>query len=693
MAVDYNNIKWSNLIIPDENNGFGRIGITIENNDQSLTNENTQAVLNLSIWFKAENVINSTKHILKINGEKKECLPIHIDEDMLNRSCEPALIYFENMVIKKLISKQDLRFDIELLNVNGFYDKFQITTADFKWFENENGLVVAPLKKYNIKFYDANGKLADNLKKYKYQDKPFYLYSADYLKLPELQREGYRLIKLKGIKETKVSNDNIYNEYIFSLDKHEDELVLIDEDSKEPYSPNDSFTFNPIYEKIIHNITYCGNGGVTDLGDIEITKSEKDLAPEFTREGYEFIGWSFSSGKGAEIIYDFNNLTKDIIVYAIWQKKIKISYQVNPLDIDNLKVININDFTSLESLENEIVQISNIIPQAKDTYKFNCWTFEENENIKTVYPGQTIISNLDKISLKAEWKEEKYTVTYYKSFSDDGDKSIIKEKNFYFNKGIVEEQTFQEETFSKWHILDKQHGYIYKAGDILPNKNIELYSVEEIELKFNYYERGKLAFSDVLYAYNAKKGEEGKKLFLFFPRKELISSYSEGENTYYFHNWKYYVDEKGKVIEYFYPDIYYNIDISLKKTFDLNAEYRNTFLNRNNFIIEANKDKISFIAEKFVEDKDLIPQFEDNGLYYKFFDKNSIRSKEFIESNEDACFIYNLGNEIEGTLHFHNFKEQNLQTKNFNLIIDGKSLFHSKNKEEDDDDLFLSMHL
>ena len=102
-------------------------------------------------------------------------------------------------------------------------------------------------------------------------------------------------------------------------------------------------------------------------------------------------------------------LTIDIIVYAIWQKKIKISYQVNPLDINDLEVININDFISLESLENEIVQISNIIPQAKHTYKFNCWTFEENENIKTVYPGQTIISNLDKISLKAEWKEEKYT--------------------------------------------------------------------------------------------------------------------------------------------------------------------------------------------------------------------------------------------------------------------------------------------
>lgn len=346
----------------------GQIGLYVENLDGSLGASNfTKATLNVYVFFKADAPLKANVQSFLVNGKERESESI-ID---IQNTAKPFLIYFNNFQVKRGIESYLLKYEVEL-KVDGYYSSFMISLNDYLLSPNSEstGIIVEALESYFVSI-EGLGEKGENSKivSYtKYYEMPLNIYAQDFLTKQEFQREGYILTKFiektDGIKEE--------DKKIFNL---QDEEVFIITDNR-------IHQFAAEYEKKTYKITYDGNGGVCE-GKSQITLEEGEAPPTFTRNLHIFAGWSFSPSPFSETNSIPEELTKDIILYAKWNKMpVTLNYDMNDKEIINSSLFNESTPSS-----SAIVQITDEIPQTKDTYVFSHWI--DNNGDKRV-PGEVL---------------------------------------------------------------------------------------------------------------------------------------------------------------------------------------------------------------------------------------------------------------------------------------------------------------
>lgn len=632
----------------------GQIGLYVENLDGSLGAPNfTKATLNIYVFFKADAPLKANVQSFLVNGKERESESIINIQD----TAKPFLIYFNNFQVKRGIENYSLKYEVEL-KVDGYYSSFMFSLNDYLLFPNSEstGVIVEALESYFVSM-EGLGETSENGKTVpytKYYEIPLNIYAQDFLTKQEFQREGYILTKFiektEGIKEE--------DKKIFNL---QDEEVFIITDNR-------IHQFAAEYEKKTYKITYDGNGGVCE-GKSQITLEEGETPPTFTRNLHTFAEWSFSPSPFSETSSIPKELTKDITLYAKWNKMpVILNY-----DMNDKEIINSSLFNEPTPNSSAIVQITDEIPQTKDTYVFSHWI--DNNGDKRV-PGEiltldylnetvlntTIINNDNAYmeveyltkngeftengciteQLIAQWNAPTYTVIYH--YSNDDNTETIATKTFNYNCGKVEEV----EGCSLWSFIKDNNNFDFQAGDTLPNTDIDLYSVKITEATITYKD-----------GYDKNNTHEVTEIYYnnhpSIQHTCIGSSYhvqqGEGEAVrYYFQCW---TDGEN----YYYPKYKYTFDVS-NKAITLYAVYAQSELVRYNTLIQDRDNQIVLVGNNFVENSN------NNNLCV--LNTGDICATEFVENTSDdkvACIEIGYNKEI-GIITFGNFIQQELLETN-----------------------------
>ena len=180
-----------------------------------------------------------------------------------------------------------------------------------------------------------------------------------------------------------------------------------------------------------YTVTFDLNGGTfvsnnhDDFTKSDVAKDTKinSLLPknegknEFTREGYDFQGWSLSKENGPLVPDDYK-VTKNVTVYAKWQ------HQTYTIKYDlNCGSYNYKNFKSVGPQECEVNKDYNLASHTADSsfsrsgYTFTGWNTAD-DGTGTHYADRAKVNNLatanGEITLYAEWQPIEYTITYNK---------------------------------------------------------------------------------------------------------------------------------------------------------------------------------------------------------------------------------------------------------------------------------------
>ncbi len=119
-----------------------------------------------------------------------------------------------------------------------------------------------------------------------------------------------------------------------------------------------------------YTLTFDADGGSGFMSTISIKYGQSVILPQntFTRDGYEFLGWSSSEPDGEVVFIDSDTYTMGInneyTLYAIWTKIYSITYQLNDGTFNKINKTSYTALTDDFSIEN---------PTRKG-YKFIGWS-------------------------------------------------------------------------------------------------------------------------------------------------------------------------------------------------------------------------------------------------------------------------------------------------------------------------------
>ena len=170
---------------------------------------------------------------------------------------------------------------------------------------------------------------------------------------------------------------------------------------------NENSKCTVVYSLKKYSIKYNANGGMGTMSDSQFDYNQIGTLAKntFTRDGYEFIGWSTTSDGNREYIDEemIENLSENadaITLYAVWET---IDYNIS---------YELNGGTLSGELENYTIETDDIVlpyPE-KDGYEFAGWTGSNGESLQkdvTIVKGSIGDKNY-----VANWKDAEYTITY-----------------------------------------------------------------------------------------------------------------------------------------------------------------------------------------------------------------------------------------------------------------------------------------
>lgn len=606
-------IQWGEKQLDRTGKVMGRIGMYIENPDQSVSKKNCEeAIFNIYVFFQAEGPIASKTHTLKINNIQKDVLPIEIGQN---------LIYYENLVVDRELKDYNLKCDIVLSDVKNFYSDFKISVDDFFWSnlskDEDKGVYI-----YGISFTKINF-TKDNIKfdeEEKYFNRKLRIYKDRFLHNDNFYKKGYELIGFGNYR----FNDNGYFE--ITEDVEQDEINL-----------------NAEYKKNLYNITFIGCGGRTEDNLEEVTVenfSENSIIPTFTRSLYNFAGWGLTSFDKTAVTVKELDLKENIKLYALWEPiGMKVTYDMGVAD--NL-VTNKEEFSETDN--KSLIQTVNLTkPIASEQYIFSHWV---NSNGDKKFPGDILIidyldeemsiikNNIfieDKYvteQLVAQWEKPIYTATYINNSGTE-----LTTQNYGYNTGVVEGD------YEAWTIKMGDKKVAYKNGDKLPNHDITLYAANYGKINIAYYDgisnNETITDEDEVEFCNAETVK-----YKFKDTKNF--AYSENNTLKFFNYWQ---DENNNI--YYANGVY---ELSTTQNYSIFAVYSDKRLNYVASIEANGNEELTFVAGMFKETDDNDEKF----LQANYNSGNYEVVAEKFQEVEGSCFI-KVNDEI---IEFNDFEER-----------------------------------
>ncbi|MBQ3666243.1 MAG: InlB B-repeat-containing protein [Lachnospiraceae bacterium] len=219
-------------------------------------------------------------------------------------------------------------------------------------------------------------------------------------------------------------------------------------------------------------ITYSGNGGtwdnqnkMTDYSQAGRMYYVRFMQPD--REGYEFRGWMDEDGHLANERAIRMESGDEYTFYAVWAKRITISYNANGGFFDGFNP-NEGETESLhfrDMIEGDEYLLDGWRPQ-RDGYEFLGWTSDESQKdnpLTPVWNPDEVFQPADDVVLYAVWTESP-VITYH---ANGG----------YFNRGDRQLETEQIENIGigNYHVAyewPEREGYLFLGWSEDPNASV-----------------------------------------------------------------------------------------------------------------------------------------------------------------------------------------------------------------------------
>ncbi|MBQ7105299.1 MAG: InlB B-repeat-containing protein [Bacilli bacterium] len=247
------------------------------------------------------------------------------------------------------------------------------------------------------------------------------------------------------------------------------------------------------YSVNTYNIKYNSNGGIGTMDNsIHTYNQVASLSKnKFSKNGYNFKGWSLSSNGKLEFIDEskVKNLTtstNDVNLYAVWEK---IAYNIS-YDLDGGLIEN-----ELKEYDIETNNITLAIPNKKG-YEFVGWTGSNGTT-----PEKTVVINkgtYGDLSYKANWKDGEYTILYN---SDSFGKitGITSEKVKFKGNPSGTTKSINDGYFDlKWAVnkdVTLNNGKTIKKGEAITLEQIKEISVDDDLIITAYHYKTKIFVS------------------------------------------------------------------------------------------------------------------------------------------------------------------------------------------------------
>lgn len=273
----------------------------------------------------------------------------------------------------------------------------------------------------------------------------------------------------------------------------------------------------------------------TYLGVDSFTVADKTIFSNPTPDKYVFKEWNTKAdGSGTKFnpnatIKDSDMVNNEIVLYAIWDEKIFITY-VNPITLEEKTV---------EYLPSDTITVSDasIFDTATDSkYKFINWSTAVDNTGVDYNVGDTLSSN---ITLYAVWKEE-INIVYINTLNSEeiidkyyvGDTIKVKDKTVFVNP--IDSKYY----FKQWNTAADGSGTVYYENNNLSD-SITLYALWEEERIITY-----------INPLNAEEKEFKYTPFEMRVVKDETVFNNSVDPKYYFNGWNTKADGTGTPYNY-----------------------------------------------------------------------------------------------------------------------------------------------
>lgn len=231
-----------------------------------------------------------------------------------------------------------------------------------------------------------------------------------------------------------------------------------------------------------YNVAFDANGGSgapgTQIKTEGIGLTISTIEP--SRDDYEFMGWGISSSSTA-VKFDPGATygeDKDITLYAIWRREIKLTFDPNGGMIGNAY-----SSTSIKYLYNDesdkTFTISSYDTPNRDGYTFIGWNIDQNATTASYLIGSSITISKN-TTLYAVWKDtslETYMVTYLANGGSGAPEEQTKTKGqaLILSTSVPERNGYD---FLGWGTSSSSTEILYNAGDTYSiDADITLYAI------------------------------------------------------------------------------------------------------------------------------------------------------------------------------------------------------------------------
>ena len=228
-----------------------------------------------------------------------------------------------------------------------------------------------------------------------------------------------------------------------------------------------------LWTPITYTVTYNANGGTGNMETMTFNYGDDVTLAQntFTRDGYEFNGWSTTTD--GELEYTdgqvISGLTGDVTLYAVWLPIYTITYNANG-GIGEMPQTEFASGTTVTLAQNTFT---------RDGYEFNGWSTSDNGEVEYT-DGQVISGLTGDIILYAVWTElatQTYTITY----NANGGAGNMESTTFNYGDDVtLSSNTFtrSEYSFAGWATTPDGEKVYSDAQTIsgLAN-NLDLYAV------------------------------------------------------------------------------------------------------------------------------------------------------------------------------------------------------------------------
>ena len=218
-----------------------------------------------------------------------------------------------------------------------------------------------------------------------------------------------------------------------------------------------------------YTITFNANGGGGTMKSLETTDGTFDV-PEcsYTYEGHTFVRWFDDEGNYYTPNTTFENVTKDIVLFAEWSEDAPEYFTVT-FDPNG----GVGEMSPVKTEEFRIV-----VPPCRFTKEGYTFLYWQTENGRTFYPGQSIEGIEGDFTLYAIW-EETITETFVIAFDPNGGvgemPSIQVEKGY--NKVPPCDFTREGYSFAGWAVGSPDGIVINPGESVNVDNNYTLYAL------------------------------------------------------------------------------------------------------------------------------------------------------------------------------------------------------------------------